>query len=143
MHFDFVQSLGSATAVFTVGDLCEGLGFLEPNARRAVVFGLEQRLTCSDVIEMTHAGVAKLQLTPFATAAVKQCPRHIRLHYVFWGQLQDGMITPLLNLERQVEGAFGGMSWMDLRAAYERMVWVDHQHDTEHFLMMARRHGVI
>lgn len=143
MQFDFVQSLGSAPTVFTVGDLCEGLGFLESTARRAVVFGLEQRLTSSEVVEMTHAGAAKLQLTPLAEAAVKQCPRHIRLHYVFWGQLPDGMITPLLNLERQVEGAFGGMSWMDLRAAYERMVWIDHQHDTEHFIMMAKRQGVL
>jgi hypothetical protein len=144
MEFDFVRSLALVKVVpFTVGDLVEGLAFLEPVERRAVLFGLEQKLPIDTVIDMTHARAARLNLTPIADAAIKQCPRHIRLHYIFWGQLQDGLIAPLLDLERQVTGAFGGMTWDDLSVAYSNMLWVDHDHDAEHFLMLARQQGVL
>lgn len=140
----FIQSLANVRTIpFTAGDLVEGLGFLEPVARRAVLFGLEQGLSVDEVIELTHARASSMHLTPLAFAALEHCPRHIRLHYVFWATLQDGMITPLLGLERQVEAAFGGMSWSDLTAAYATMIWVDHECDAENFLMHARQQGIL
>ena len=142
MAFDFIRSLGRESK-FTAGDLVEGLAYLEPVARRAVLFGLEQRLSIGDVIEMTHARARGMQLTPIADAAVTQCARHIRLHYVFWTTLPDGLIAPLIDLGRQVTAAFGGMSWADLQSAYARMEWVDHQVDAEHFLMLVRREGLL
>jgi hypothetical protein len=130
-------------AVFTAGDFVEGLAFMDAGWRRAVLFGMEQRLSCNAVIELTHARVAAMELTELSRAIVQQQPRHIRLNYLFWHTLDSGMVLPLIGLEAMLQGAFGGMSWDDLAHAYRNMPWVDFELEHDHFMMTARELGLL
>ena len=129
--------------VFTAGDLIEGLSFLEPTWRRAVLFGLEQGLDAESVVTMTHKRARQMRLTELARAVVEQSPRHIRLEYLFWQQLQDGLVTPLIGFADQVRVAFAGMEWATLLGLYPKMVWLDLEFEAEHFAMTARELGLI
>lgn len=121
---------------FTAGDLVDGLAFLEPVERRAILFGMETRTDCGGVIVMTHAKAALMDLSPLAAAVVKFQPRHIRLSYLFWKEIGNGLIAPLIGLEDSVRGAFGGMSWEDLDRSYQDMLWLDEALEAEHFSSM-------
>lgn len=138
-----IQGILARKTVFTAGDLREGLEYLPLVYRLAVIFGLEQRLAVDQVIETTYASAYAKTMTPFAESAVAQCPRHIRLNCLFWTELPDGLLCPLLDLEEQVRAAFGGMSWGDLRAAYSTMVWIDHDDEASKFLAAVRQQGLL
>jgi hypothetical protein len=126
---------------FTAGDLVDGLAFLEPVERRAILFGMELALSCPAVITMTHADALKMRLTAIAESVVYRQPRHIRLAYLFWTELPGGVLAPLIDLEDRLRGAFGGMSWEDLRRSYQDMLWIDEGLDAEHFAAILRSAG--
>lgn len=118
--------------VFTAGDLVEGLEYLDPQVRRAILFGLETHLSPAAVSELTFREAAHMRLSEVARRIVAVQPQHFRIPYVFWIEV-DGFALPILDLERQVCGAFGGMSWLDLTIAYENMVMVDENADHDDF----------
>lgn len=143
MGTSYLSAVSRAKATFTAGDLREGLEFLPLVYRRAVIFGLEQRLTLQEIMGLSHSEVYSRTLTPFAESAVAHCERHPRLSCVFWHELSDGLISPLLDLEDQVCAAFGGMGWSDLARAYLTMAWLDHEREAEDFLAEAARQGIL
>lgn len=138
-----VKSIVKTPVPFTAADLIDGMSFMEPVYRRAVLFGLEQKMSVQEVTNITHARARLHELTPFSEEILKQQPRHIRLNYVFWAELSDGLITPLIDLEATVQASFGLMSWDDLTRAYAGMIWTDEQIDAEHFIMVARMEGAL
>jgi hypothetical protein len=140
---DFLTRLRNVRPVFTVGDLVEGLGFMEEAERRAVLFGMEQQLTANQVTEMTHRLAMQLPLTPLSREIIFQQARHIRLDHLFWIELQGGVVAPITGLDLAVRQAFAGMSWDDLQLAYRSMAMIDHDADYRDFLSVARAEGLI
>lgn len=140
---DYLLGIGTTRVVFTAGDLREGLESLSYVYRRAIIFGLEQRLSAAEVVELTHADVHSRTLTPFAESVVAHSEIYPRLQCVFWVELSNGLISPLFDLEIETSVAFGGMTWHDLQSAYSTMVWVDHEQEASDFLAVARQQGVL
>lgn len=128
---------------FTAGDLVEGLRELDEVERRAVVFGLEQRLECASVVGMTHEKLKQMRLTPLASKMVSSQPRHLKLNAVFWRDLGNGVLSPLIALDRKVFEAFSGMTWEGLLRLYPSMLWIDEQIEAEHFRRTAQGNGLI
>jgi hypothetical protein len=119
---------------FTAGDLVEGLSFMEPTYRMGALFGLETGLTAVQVTDLTFSNLKGLEFkSELGRAVLAQRVRHLRLPYVFWLTLENGLAMPLMYLEEQVRAAFGGMSWSDLQRAYDRMVWIDDQVESDCF----------
>lgn len=119
---------------FTAGDLVEGLSYMEPTYRAGALFGLEAGLTAAQVTDLTFSQLKSLEIkSELGRAVLAQRVRHMRLPYVFWLTLENGLAMPLMYLEEQVKAAFGGMTWEDLQRAYARMVWVDEQVESECF----------
>jgi hypothetical protein len=123
-------------------NLTEGLSYLEPVQRRAVLFGLECQIPLEDVVDLTHAQTARMQLSPICQSIVSQSPRHLRLPYLFWEQSEDGLVMPLLTIADDVQRAFPGSTWPGLLALYRCMVWVDHEVDMEDFMRVSREVGL-
>jgi hypothetical protein len=128
---------------FTAGDLTEGLGFLDVAQRRATLFGLEQNLTVSEVIGMTHRLALMLPLSDLSRSIVYETARHIRLDLLFWTTNDRGLMQPLLTLGQDVQAAFAGMTWDQLQHHYHTMAWVDSEIEGEDFMRLAREEGLL
>lgn len=127
---------------FTAGDLIEGLAYMEPVQRRAVLFGLEQRLPSVDRISMLgYREALKMPLTDLGLEIVRHQPRHIRLPFLFWEEGPRG-VRPVLGLDNVVRTSFGGMSYADLLGAYQTMAWIDDELETEFFIREAGAVGL-
>jgi hypothetical protein len=73
--------------------------------------------------------------TEFTCDIVRSQPRHLRLNYVFWEDLEgSGQAESLLGLAESVSGAALGRSIAELQALYDRLVWVDSAAEAEAFL---------
>jgi hypothetical protein len=142
---NYIDSLKAnrAEVPFTATDFIDGLSNMDPVYRRAVLFGLEQQLDASEVIDMTWRLALQLPLTELARKCVASAPRHIRLPYLFWTEDDSGMQTPLLQLHERVLDGFYGRSWSELQHAYQAMVWIDFKSEEERFIQQMRDEGLL
>lgn len=73
--------------------------------------------------------------TEFTCDIVRSQPRHLRLNYVFWKDLEGGgQAESLLGLAESVNGVALGRTIAELQALYDRLVWVDSAAEAEAFL---------
>ncbi len=141
MASQFIDRIIRTPAVFTAGDLVDGLAFMEPTARRAVLFGVDNALRPGEVTQMTHKKALWMTLSPLSAEIVKTAVRHIRIDNLFWTE-EGGVLQLLTGIDRTVAECFGGMSLADLTACYQRMVWIDEQLEADYFLAIARQEGL-
>lgn len=140
----FIASLDQGRVFrFTVGDLVEGLLFLDVVWRRAALFGLEQRLSPEAVTALTPQEALQLKLTTLAQKIFAEQVRHIRLNCLFWQEMEGGLLAPLRGLESRVSAAFAGMEWATLQHCYNNMALVDAEAESEDFMRLARAEGLL
>lgn len=139
----FSASLSERGATFTAGDLVEGLEYLGLEWRRAVLFGLEQRLSCETTVNLTRAQARQLPLTGISQRILEESPVHIHLRNVFWQTLEDGSACPLIGLRDVAGAAFAGIRWESLLKLYAGMVWVDFAAEADHFIQALHEQGLV
>jgi hypothetical protein len=92
---------------------------------------------------MTHTRLERYSLTLITKQIVRVQPKHERLAYLFWRELEDGLIAPLFGLAEHTQAAFGGMTWLDLQVRYASMLWIDEEVEAESFALMAKRYSLL
>jgi hypothetical protein len=124
---------------FTVRDLRLALAPLSLVRRKAVLFGIETRLSATTVMMLRWKVAWGIDPLPrLASDILKSQPRHIRMECVFWEQLPSGLVTPLFQLEESLFLA-SQLTWDELQARYDQMVWVDTDLEAQAFMRLVSR----
>jgi hypothetical protein len=119
---------------FTLGDLRALLNPLSHTRKQAVLFALDTGTSLDDTVLLGWKEGLRKQMTAFGRDLIRSQPRHLRLDYVFWEYLENGSAAPLFGLENSVSEVTMGRSFADLKALYDRMVWIDSKVEAECFV---------
>ncbi|CAG9229038.1 hypothetical protein [Burkholderia vietnamiensis] len=121
---------------FTLGDLRVLLAPLSTARRSAVLFSLDNKLALDDVVMLGWKEALRGEFTEFGKDIVRSQLRHIRLDYVFWEYLDNGVAAPLFGLEDSVKSVSLGRNFAGLQALYDRMVWIDTRAEADDFKLV-------
>jgi hypothetical protein len=112
----------------TLGDFTDALYFseLSLSRRKALLFALETNTKPEDVVALTWNKALRLKFSPLAMAILNTQPRHIRLNYVFWEEIDTfGMAGPLFGLSQNLQETFEGLSFHQVKKLYDAAPQVD------------------
>ncbi|USU18453.1 hypothetical protein [Paraburkholderia fungorum] len=119
---------------FMLGDLRALLAPLSNTRKQAVLFALDTGTSLDDTVMLGWKDGLRKQTTEFGRELIRAQPRHRRLDYVFWEYLEDGSAAPLFGLENSVSEVTMVRSFGDLKALYDRMVWINSKVEAECFV---------
>lgn len=131
-HIQFAELDGKLTSPLTqyikpnekillTSELIAGLARLPRDFRRAVLFGLEMKLSAMRVINLTRTEAHRMtNKSVSAQSCVDSSVISIKCCSVFWQSVCMSH-EPLESLEEEVYAAFG-MTWRELSSRYERLV---------------------
>lgn len=112
----------------TLGDFTDALYFSELSLqrRKAMLFALESGIKPEDVVALTWNMVNRMKFSPLAKAVLESQPRHIRLNYVFWEEIDTyGMAGPLFGLSQNFQETFEGLRFNQVKTLFDRAPQVD------------------
>lgn len=116
----------------TIGELRQGLAYLDDMRATATLFALETGMNALDVTRLTRPRLTAWrrthQLSPLAAACLHRTPRHLSCPYVFWCETDDGAPLPLFGMDATIFEAFG-LVWAELEQGYARLIWIDTEAD--------------
>lgn len=114
--------------VMTIGDFTDALYFAELSTvrRKAMLFALVTGTKPEDVVALTWNKALRMKFTPLVSAILFSQPRHIRLNYVFWEEIDTfGMAGPLFGLSQDFQEAFEGLTFKQVKALFDKAPQVD------------------
>lgn len=119
----------------TVDELVAWLSEASEVRRRAILFALETKMPIADVIELTwpRLNMIKHQIPGYALKLAHSTPRHIRLNYVFWENMQGMIAGPLFGLAETVLEVSQGLGYEALQRLYDTTIPIDTNADFEDF----------
>jgi hypothetical protein len=85
----------------TVDELAKHLEDFSLVRRRAIMFGLENQLPIADVVLLDWKAAFRVCRTELSRQILHAMPRHVKLDYAFWEELDSGQAAPLFCLERE------------------------------------------
>lgn len=126
----FVERSVKKQGVFTSQELVVMLAKTSLVRRQAILFCLEADMHPRHAIGLTWKQAREMHFTDLANEILDAQPRHIRLPYVFWEQMEGGSVSPLFALCETAED-ISGDQWASFKLMYADMIWVDSTADRE------------
>lgn len=112
----------------TLGDFTDALYFSELSVmrRKAMLFALETNTKPEDVVALTWNMALRMRYSQLAAAILNTQPRHIRLNYVFWEEIDTfGMAGPLFGLSQNFQETFEGLAFHQVKKLFDQAPQVD------------------
>jgi hypothetical protein len=116
-----------------MGDLTAALETVSLARRRAILFALETATEPADLVGLVWRNKSGRGLSTLASSIIQATPRHIKLPYVFWEEVEGGAVAPLFGLGHSFLEVSGGIPFVEYLKKYQGMLWIDPAADYDAF----------
>lgn len=113
----------------TSGEIKNFIQTFNASQRKAILFGLETRLSLEEIILLRWDRINTVRLTSTASQILRSLPRHLFTNFVFWEYNAKEEAKPLVSLLKTFN-LNSAMTWLEVTAHHHDAIMVDIESDT-------------